>query len=188
MNNLDFLDLRRSVPSRLLGEPGPSSDQVRRILQSAVRVPDHGRLTPWRFIELSGDGRSAFGKLLLQRFNELHPVASEGVIDKESQRFSHAPLVIVVVAKLITDHKVPVQEQLLSGGALCFALLQAAQAVGFSAQWLTGWAAYDEHLCTQLGLEESERVLGFIHIGTSKDMPPERQRPDPTELLSVWSP
>ena len=95
---------------------------------------------------------------------------------------------LVVVACPVPGHKVPVQEQLLSGGAVCFALLQAAQALGFGAQWLTGWAAYDPHIQRQLGLAVDEQVLGFIHIGTPAEAAPERQRPDPGALLTEWQP
>ena len=109
-------------------------------------------------------------------------------MDKDRQRFSHAPLVLVVVGRLTPGHKVPEQEQLLSGGAVCFALLQAAQALGFGAQWLTGWAAYDPVVTARLGLGPGETVLGFIHIGTPSEEAPERQRPDAAALLDDWTP
>lgn len=103
-------------------------------------------------------------------------------------RFSHAPEVVAVIACLTPGHKIPEQEQLLSGGAVCFALLQAAQALGFGAQWLTGWAAYDPAVMRLLGLGDNERVLGFIHIGTAKEEAPPRPRPDPRGLLTEWKP
>lgn len=188
MNELLFLRRRRSVPSRLLGEPGPSADQVGAMLAEAVRVPDHGKLAPWRFLRIQGGARGALGELLAARCLERDPAASPAAVDKDRQRFSHAPLVIAVVARLTPGHKVPEQEQLLSGGAVCFALLQAAQALGFGAQWLTGWAAYDPVVTRRLGLGENEAVLGFIHIGTAAETAPERQRPDPGSLLEDWTP
>ena len=188
MNDLGFLRGRRSVPSRLLGEPGPDPTQLRAMLAEAVRVPDHGKLAPWRFLAIRGDARHALGARLAARALEKDPAAAPAVVDKDRQRFSQAPLVLVVVACPVAGHKVPVQEQLLSGGAVCFALLQAAQALGFGAQWLTGWAAYDATMHRQLGLGDGEQVLGFIHVGTPTGEAPERQRPDPDALLSEWQP
>jgi len=188
MNELLFLRRRRSVPSRLLGAPGPSAEQVEAMLAEAVRVPDHGKLVPWRFLRIQGEARGALGDLLAARCLERDPAASPAAVDKDRQRFSHAPLVITVVGRLTPGHKVPEQEQLLSGGAVCFALLQAAQALGFGAQWLTGWAAYDPVVARRLGLAANEAVLGFIHIGTAAEPAPERQRPDPGSLLEDWTP
>jgi len=112
----------------------------------------------------------------------------EAVFEKDRQRFSHAPLVIVVVASPRPDPKVPEQEQLMTAGCVCFALLQAAQALGFGAQWLTAWMAFDPVVQAHLGLVEGERIAGFIHIGTAKADVPERERPDPATLLQDWTP
>ncbi|KFL36757.1 nitroreductase family protein [Arenimonas donghaensis] len=188
MNELHFLRARRSVPSRLLQEPGPDAAQLRAMLAEAVRVPDHGKLAPWRFLAIRGDARHALGERLAARCLEKDPAAPAAVVDKDRQRFSHAPLVVVVVGCPVPGHKVPVQEQLLSGGAVCFALLQAAQALGFGAQWLTGWAAYDPQIKQFLGLDEGEQVLGFMHLGTAAEAAPERQRPDVDALLAPWQP
>ena len=119
---------------------------------------------------------------LVARALAINPQAATAVLEKDRQRFSHAPVIVTVIACLTPGHKVPEQEQLLSGGAVCFALLQAAQAMGFGAQWLTGWAAYDPVIHGQLGLAGNERVLGFIHIGTCHEMVPERERPDAKTL------
>ena len=188
MNPFEFLRRRRSVPSRLLGEPGPSHDQVLAMLAEAVRVPDHGKLAPWRFLRIQGPARAALGELLAARALERDPQAPAAAVEKDRQRFSHAPVVLAVVGRLTPGHKVPEQEQLLSGGAVCFALLQAAQALGFGAQWLTGWAAYDATIHRHLGMGDGEQVLGFIHVGTPTGEAPERQRPDPDALLSEWQP
>ena len=188
MDELAFLRRRRSVPSRLLAPPGPDDGQLLAMLAEAVRVPDHGKLVPWRFLRIAGDHRLALGDLLAARARERDPAAPDAVVEKDRQRFSFAPVVVAVIARLDLDHKVPVQEQLLSGGAVCFALLQAAQALGFGAQWLTGWAAYDPAIGVRLGLAAHERVLGFIHIGTATGEAPERLRPDPRDLLSDWAP
>jgi len=188
MIELEFLQRRRSVPSRLLGEPGPSSAQVDALLDQAVRVPDHGKLAPWRFLRIQGAARLALGELLAARSRERDPAAPAAAVEKDRQRFSHAPLVLAVVARITQGHQVPEQEQLLSGGAVCFALLQGAQALGFGAQWLTGWAAYDPVIRARLGVAGHEAVLGFIHIGTASADAPERQRPDARGLLSDWTP
>lgn len=179
---------RLSVPSRLLGEPGPDANQLHTLLSAAVRVPDHGKLTPWRFIRIHGPARRQLGDLLAARQLERDPAAPPAVVEKDRQRFDHAPLILAVVAALVPGHKVPEQEQLLSAGCACFSLLLAAQALGFGAQWLTGWAAYDAAIAQRLGLSENERIVGFVHIGTPREAAPERPRPDPLSRLSDWQP
>ena len=185
---LHVLDTRRSVPSKQLGEPGPDHATLLRMLTSAVRVPDHGKLVPFRFIRLQGEARHALGDLLAARTLHLQPDAADAVVEKDRARFSQAPVIVTVVARLTQGHKVPEQEQLLTAGSVCFALLQAAQALGFGAQWLTGWMAYDDAVAATLGLSADERIAGFIHIGTPKMEAPERERPDPALLLTDWMP
>ncbi len=187
-NALAQLDARRSVPSRQLTEPGPDHATLLRMLGSAVRVPDHGKRLPWRFVRITGDARHALGEALVHRTHERDPDASDAVIEKERQRFSHAPVIVAVVARLGPDEKIPESERFSSASCVCFALLQAAQALGFGAQWLTGWAAYDPAIQRMLGLAEHERITGFIHIGTPKLEAPERERPDPGDLLTEWTP
>ena len=186
--SLQALDERRSTPSRQLGEPGPDEATLLRMLRSAVRVPDHGKLVPFRFLRIAGPARLALGDFLAARSRERDPDAAEPAIEKDRQRFSFAPLIVTVVARLQPGHKVPVQEQLLSAGCVCFALLQAAQAFGFGAQWLTAWMAYDEAVAAHLGLAADEHIVGFIHIGTPRLDAPERERPDPAALLQDWTP
>lgn len=185
---LEALDRRRSVPSKQLTEPGPDDATLLRLLQSAVRVPDHGKRVPWRFLAIRGDARHALGERLAARGFQRDPSAGEAALEKDRLRFSHAPLVIAVIANLGPDEKIPEQERLLSAGCVCFALLQAAQAFGYGAQWLTGWPAYDAEVVRWLGLAGHERIVGFVHIGTPKLEVPERERPDPRGLLSVWTP
>ena len=187
-NPLQFLDSRRSVPSKQLAEPGPDDATLLRMLQAAVRVPDHGKLVPFRLLRIQGQARHALGEMLVALTLQRDPQAPAAAIDKERARFSHAPVIITVIARLTPDHKVPEQEQLLSAGCVCFALLQSAQALGFGAQWLTGWAAYDEAIGQTLGLGENEKIAGFIHIGTPRLDVPERDRPDVAALLSDWQP
>jgi nitroreductase len=186
--SLQALDQRRSVPALQLGAPAPDEATLLRMLESAVRVPDHGKLVPFRFLRLRGDARLALGEFLAQRSRERNQDAPSTVIEKDRQRFSHAPLIITVVARLTPNPKVPEWEQLLTSGCVCFALLQAAQAFGFGAQWLTAWMAEDREVARHLGLAENERIAGFIHIGTPKLEVPERDRPDPSTLLQDWQP
>ncbi|MNV21461.1 putative NAD(P)H nitroreductase YdjA [compost metagenome] len=185
---MQALDQRLSVPSRQLGEPAPDAATLLRMLQSAVRVPDHGKLVPYRFLQLRGDARHALGEFLAQRSRQRDPQVAEAAVEKDRLRFSHAPLIVTVIARLQPDHKVPAQEQLLTAGCVCFALLQAAQGAGFGAQWLTAWMAYDAEVSRHLGLVENERIVGFIHIGTPKLDVPDRERPDPATLLQDWQP
>ena len=187
-DRLAALDARRSTPAKQLGEPAPDPATLLRLLASAVRVPDHGKRVPWRFLTIRGEARDRLGERLAARGLERDPTAGEAAVEKDRMRFSHAPLIVTVVARLGPDEKIPEQERLLSAGCVCFALLQATQAAGFGAQWLTGWPAYDAEVAHWLGLEENERIAGFIHIGTPKLEAPERERPDPAGLLSEWTP
>ena len=183
---LHALDARRSVPAKQLGEPGPDAATLMRMLTSAVRVPDHGKLVPYRFLRLAGDARHSLGAFLAERAVQRDPQVSPAQLDKDRQRFSHAPLIITVIASPRPNPKVPEAEQLMTAGCVCFALLQAAQALGFGAQWLTAWMAFDPAVHAHLGLAEGEQIAGFIHIGTPKTEVPERERPDPAALLQDW--
>ncbi len=181
------LDARRSVPSKQLAAPGPDDAVLLRMLQSAVRVPDHGKRVPFRFLRITGDARCTLGQALVARTLQRNPDAGDAVIDKERNRFAHAPVIVAVIAQLGPDEKIPVSERFSSASCVCFALLQAAQAAGFGAQWLTGWAAYDEVILRLLGIDTDEKIIGFIHIGTPRMEVPERDRPDPQALLSDWT-
>lgn len=181
---LAFLDARRSVPAKQLGEPGPDEATLLRMLAAAVRVPDHGKRVPFRFLRITGDARHALGEALVARTLQRDPDASESALEKDRQRFAHAPVVVAVIAVLDpADEKIPAQERLLSAGCTSFALLQAAQACGYGAQWLTGWPAYDSAVHVLLGLSGDERIVGFVHIGTPKLEVRERERPDVRALL-----
>lgn len=188
LHSLQALDERRSVPSKQLGEPGPDDATLLAMLRSAVRVPDHGKLVPFRFLRIAGQARLALGEFLAERTLQRDPEAPPAAVDKDRERFAHAPLAIAVIVRLQREAKVPEIEQWLSAGSVCFALLQAAQAYGFGAQWLTAWMAYDDAVAARLGLAENERIAGFIHIGTARMQVPERERPDPQHLLSDWTP
>jgi len=186
---LDFLNARQSIPARQLGEPAPEQTTLMRMLRAASRVPDHGRRIPFRFIQIEGAARDALGQAVAERGNRRRPDEDPALEAKDRERFSRAPLVITVVAVLDPDDAhTPERERILSAGCTCFALLQAAQALGYGANWLTGWPAYDPEIAHLLGLSGHERIIGFIHIGTPKCQLPDRPRPEPETLLTQWSP
>jgi len=186
---LHFLNMRQSIPARQLGEPAPDAETLLRMLGAACRVPDHGNRIPFRFIQIDGAERDTLGEAVAECGKRRQPDADQVVYAKDLGRFSRAPLVIVVVAVLDPeDARIPEQERILSAGCTCFALLQAAQALGYGANWVTGWPAYDLEIANVLGLDEHERIVGFVHIGTPKLTLPDRARPDPARLLTRWNP
>ena len=188
MNSLDFLEGRRSQPSRQLGEPGPTPEQLERLLTAAVRVPDHGKLTPWRLLLIRGESRARLGQALAEIHLRADPTLPPAVVQKDRERYSFAPLIVAVVARIEPNHpKVPEQEQVLSAGYVAYNLLLGAQALGFGAQILTGWAAYDRDAAVLLGLGEKERIVAFVHIGTAREGAPERARPALADVVGEWT-
>jgi len=178
---------RRSVKAVDICDPGPSEDQITQILETAVRVPDHGKLGPWRFILFENQARQDFGDFLSARFKEVNPTAPEALLQLENQRFMRAPLIICVIAKIKAGIKIPEWEQELSVGASCQNILTAASLLGFAGQWLTEWYAYDQAVDHRLGLDEDERVAAFIYIGSAKEKPAERDRPGLDSRVSRWN-
>jgi len=188
MNPLDTLNDRRSTPARLLGEPGPDPKTLRKLLAAAIRVPDHGKLAPWRLLLIRGPSRLILGTRLAEIHARKEPDIPKALLLKDLERFSFAPVVVAVIARVESDHpKVPEQEQILSAGCVAYNLLLGAQALGFGAQWLTGWAAYDAQVADLLGLDENERIVSFVHIGTPRASAPERVRPSLTDIVSEWN-
>jgi len=167
MSALDFLNSRLSVPSRQLGEPAPSAEQLEQLLAAAIRTPDHGKLMPTRLLLIRGQTRAKLGEALAAIHRRIDPAAPESVFDKDRERYNFAPLIVCVIARVDEQHpKIPAQEQILSAGCVAYNLLLGAQALGYGAQWLTGWAAYDRDAAALFGLAANERVIGFVHIGT----------------------
>ncbi|MET3651676.1 nitroreductase family protein [Dyella japonica] len=185
---LSLLQNRHSVPSRQLGEPGPDAATLKTLLEAAIRVPDHGKLEPFRLIVLEGAAKLAFGDRLATLSLRVNPDMTDSKREKDRTRYDFAPLVVVVVARLDAASKVPVIEQQLSAGCVAYNLLLGAQALGFGAQWLTGWAAYDREAAAIMGLKDHESVIGFVHIGTPQIDVPDRERPVLAGVVSTWTP
>jgi nitroreductase len=183
---ISLLLTRRSQAIPRLTDAGPDADQLRLILTAGARVPDHGKLRPWRFITFRGDRRADFGRFLEQRLREKQPDADAALIEKARTIFTKAPVVIGVVSKSIDHVKIPVWEQHLSAGAACMNILLAATALGFGANWITGWYAFDEGVAAHLGLQEGERMAGFIFIGGMGEQPTERDRPDLAAIVTDY--
>lgn len=183
---IDLLATRRSVPAPNLLQPGPDSSQLATLLTIAARVPDHGKLAPWRFVVVAGEAVSRFSGRLADFVLSDAPDAPEARIENERKRFC-APLVVVVVSRAGEHPKIPEWEQILSAGAVCMNLEHAASALGFGSQWVTGWAAYDPRVGDLLGLAPGERVAGFVQIGTPNLKPEDRPRPPLGEIATSWS-
>jgi nitroreductase len=181
---LGLLLTRRSGSAKAMTAPGPNADDLRRILAAGMRAPDHGKLAPWRFILFEGDARHAMGRLLVEALRHNEPQASEERIALERNRFVRAPIVVAVVSRVREGIPIPVWEQELSAGAVCQNILVAAHAMGFVANWITEWYAYDSHVKERLGLKTGERIAGYIYIGTSAGPLEERVRPDPDALVT----
>lgn len=174
---IDYLATRRSVPAFQMCEPGPSTAELEQILTLAVRVPDHGKLAPWRFVVYRGAARAKIGEALLAMALDKNPALSEEMIAVERARFTRAPVVIGVISTAGPHVKIPEWEQLMSAGAVCLNLLMAANALGYVSNWLTEWFAYDEGAHPLLGIKPGEKVAGFIHIGSTTFPITERPRP-----------
>jgi nitroreductase len=181
---IDYLSVRRSIPAFQMCEPGPEKAEIEEILRLASRVPDHGKLAPWRFIVYRGEERIRLGRELLKLALENKPDLSQEMIEVERTRFTRAPVVIAVVSKAAPHVKIPEWEQLMSAGALCLNLIFAANAHGWAANWLTEWFAYDERAYPVLGVGPGEKVVGFIHIGSTTFPAVERPRPELAETVT----
>jgi nitroreductase len=181
---IDYLAVRRSTPAFQMCEPGPARPEIEEMLRLASRVPDHGKLAPWRFIVYRGSERVRIGEALLQMTLESKPDLSEEMRKVELARFTRAPVVIAVVSTAGPHFKVSEWEQILSAGALCLNLSMAANAQGYAANWLTEWFAYDERAYPLLGIRPGEKVAGFIHIGSTTFPNTERPRPELADTVT----
>lgn len=181
---LDFLLTRRSRPPRMLGDRAPSADTLRTLLTAAARVPDHGKLEPWRFIVLERVACQRLAALTHSRGTELE--LDNDRIEKAVSGFAEAPLIVAVVASPKPHPMVPELEQFASAAGVCLSLVNAALAAGWGAVWLTGWRANDRPFLTQgLGLFPHETIAGYIHIANEARVPPDRPRPN-IDALTTW--
>ena len=183
-DTLAFLSRRRSASAVTLGEPGPRDEELRALLTLATRVPDHGKLAPWRFVILSGDSKRAF----VARLEEVAAKRQDGdQLIAKLAKLRAPPLSVAVISRYAPGN-IPEWEQRLSAGAVCTLMLIAAQAMGYGANWITDWYAYDTEVGRVLRLSPDERIAGFIHLGTPSEPPLERVRPEIAPLVETWRP
>ena len=179
---LAFLARRRSASAMALTEPAPSDEDLAILLRLATRVPDHGKLSPWRFVILRGDAKRRF----IAGLEAIAATRPDGErLAAKLGKIKAPPLTLAVVSRA-TPGDIPEWEQRLSSGAVCMTLIIAAQAMGYGANWITDWYAYDADAGRLLGLGEAERIAGFVHLGTAADTPLERVRPDVSAIVEEW--
>jgi len=183
---LNLLKTRRSVKPREMSGPAPTAAELDTLLTVASRVPDHGKLTPWRFIVFEGDARLRAGEKLAEIFRTIRPEATPDQIEFERQRLARAPLVVAVVSRAAPHVKIPEWEQVMSGGAAATSLVMAAHAMGYAASWLTEWYAYDRRALDALGLKPDERIVGFVHIGHGAPAGEDRPRPPLADIVTRY--
>ena len=184
---LSLLETRRSGKPREMVPPGPSEDELRRILAIAARVPDHGKLTPWRFVIVGKDQRDALALLLRRTLAEEDPCAGPAHHEKADQFAHQGETLVVLVSAPVRDHKIPVWEQELSCGAAGMSLMLAAHAMGYVAGWLTGWQAYSPRVNAAF-CDPGERIAGFLFIGSPGAELVERPRPALEQIVKRWQP
>ena len=177
---------RNSTPAKALGEPAPDDAELEQILQVALSAPDHGRLYPYRFITIRGDARYRLSEIFVQATRQRDPEVDAAYLAKQREKPLRSPLIVVVVAKLTASEKVPDIEQMLSAGAAAHNILLASNALGFGSVWLTGANAYDDYVRSELGLADSEQIIGFVYLGTPELNIPPRQHPDVAAFVSEW--
>lgn len=184
------LETRRSVSPLAMKPPGPTTEELRRLLSVAARVPDHGMLVPWRFVVLRGDDQIRFAERLADAYRNANSTPdAEPVLARASrmkQAYAAPPVIVFVISRTNTSSAIPEHEQLLSAGAVCMNLLNAATAMGFSANWLTGWAATNTAARDLVGLDEGERIAGIVPLGSCDALPAERRRPDIDAITTHW--
>ena len=185
---LSRLETRRSAPLRGLVEPGPNPEELRRMLTLATRVPDHGRLTPWRFIVVQGEARRTLGARLDALYALQNPDLPASKRDMWTLYLLRAPLTAILVSRPDPSAKVPEWNQVLSAGATGMAFTTAAAALGFSTQWLLKWPGRDPEAAALLGVTTGEKVAGFIHVGRPVRFGEDRPRPALEDVVTYWNP
>jgi nitroreductase len=181
---IELLKIRRSVKPREMSGPGPAPAELETILTIGARVPDHGKLAPWRFIVFEGDARVRAGEVIAKVFAQKNAQATAADIEAEKKRLTDAPLVIAVISFTRPHPKVPPWEQELSAGASAMNIVTAATALGYGACWLTGWFAFDRDVLDGLGVKPDEKIAGFVHIGKVSTPNEDRPRPALSEIVT----
>jgi nitroreductase len=181
---IELLRTRRSAAPMMLTGPGPTAEERDLLLTIAARVPDHGKLAPFRFIIFEGMGRDQAGAIIAEEFAKANPDAEEARIDAERKRLAFAPFVVGVVSRAAPHEKIPQWEQILAAGAVCMNLVIAANALGFATAWITEWYGYDRAVVDRFGLGETEKIAGFIHIGRHAGPREDRPRPVLADLVT----
>ena len=184
----EFLRTRRSVLAAKLVEPGPNAETLDAIIEIGLRIPDHSRCGPWRIQIIGKEGQKKLGDLYATLFAKENDEASEIQVEYWRERPQLAPVLLAITCHPNQEkiYKIPLWEQVLSGGALCQNILNGAHAFGFSAQWLTEWPAYHADVLKLLGHDPETEVYGFIFIGTASEPPKERKRIGADDVVSVW--
>lgn len=184
----EYLLTRRSVGQAFLSEPAPQGEELQTLLTIATRVPDHGKLAPWRLMLFTGDARAAAGEKLAELAKRKRPELDEAGLAIERRQFLPAPLIVGVISTARPHVKIPEFEQLLSAGNVAFNLIHGAYALGYAATWITRWYSFDTEAAALLGANEGERFVGFVHIGTPTTVIEDRPRPDLAEIVTEWRP
>lgn len=183
-STLALLETRRSCKPRDMVEPGPDPNQLERLITIASRVPDHGQLAPWRFLEIRD--RAAFAEVLAAAYVRDNPEASPSALNPIKSFASQAPTLVAVFSTPVTDTKIPLREQRQSAAAAAYGLLLAATAMGFVAGWITGWAAYSPSVLQMLDGKPGDEIVGFIFIGSPSFEIKERPRPTLQQIYRAW--
>ncbi len=181
---IEMLKTRRSAPPMTLVGPPPTAEEIETLLTIASRIPDHGKLARFRFILFEGEARKKASDIVAEVFAAENPKADAKQIEAERKRLSYAPLVVGVVSSAGPHEKIPEWEQTLTAGAVCMALVVAANAMGFATIWLTEWYAYDRKVLDQFGLAPHERMAGFVHIGHNDAPREDRLRPVLADIVT----
>lgn len=183
-----LLATRRSGKAREMGSPGPDTAQIDTILQAATRVPDHGKLCPWRFVLVEAEARADFCAILTAEQLRENPGATAAQLDATRQFAHYAPTLIILLSTPVVPHKIPLEEQRWSAGAAAMQMLNSAHAQGFVANWLTGWMAHSREVRHALGATgEEDRIVGYIFIGSALAPLEDRPRPALNDVVRTFA-
>lgn len=186
MNDLSFLIDHQSIPAKNLLPPAPSADELEWILQAAMSAPDHGEMRPFRFLVIEGDARHQLAKVFESAVRNREPDADQATIDKQKNKPLRSPMIIVVIAQINQNPKIPEIEQLLCAGCAAQHIQLACTELGYGSIWLTGANAYDLTVHQALGLDMNEKVIGFMYVGTAAEIPARKSRHSASQVTTRW--